>query len=140
MISISAGVTPRLFGCALPANATRRRSILYEITYDDPEVFTAPWTAQLEWTKDDSYFMPEYACHEGDEQIRNYITSSRAARAATADGKLDAKYSDGNDRFDRTFEVDPVAPRAPGDPPPRQPAAAASGASPAPAAKPTGGG
>jgi hypothetical protein len=97
---------------------TGPNSILYEITYDDPEVFTAPWTAQLEWTRDDSYVMPEYACHEGDEQIRNYISASRATRAKIARGELDpAKYNDGNDRFDRTFDVDPVAPGAPTAPP-----------------------
>jgi hypothetical protein len=126
---------------------TGPKTILYEITYDDPEVFTAPWSAQLEWTKDDSYLMPEYACHEGDEQIRNYITSSRAARAATADGKLDAKYNDGNARWDRQFDVDPVSPGAP-PPAPRgarnaaaaatspAPAASAGAAAPAPAANP----
>ncbi len=57
---------------------TGPNSILYEITYTDPEVYTAPWTAQLEWTRDDSYQMFEYACHEGNVQLRNYITASRA--------------------------------------------------------------
>ena len=113
---------------------TGPKSMLYEITYDDPEVFTAPWTAQLEWTKDDSYLMPEYACHEGDEQIRNYITSSRAARAATADGKLPAKYNDGNARWDRQFDVDPVSPGAQAAAPGRGRNAPAAAASPAPAA------
>ena len=48
---------------------TGPNSILYEITYDDPETFTAPWTAQLEWSRNDKYEMPEYACHEGDVQV-----------------------------------------------------------------------
>jgi hypothetical protein len=85
-------------------------TILYEITYDDPEVFTAPWTAQLEWTRDKGYIMPEYACHEGDVQIRNYISASRAKRAGIARGEVDPNAPDGSERFERPFDVDPVAP------------------------------
>jgi hypothetical protein len=53
-------------------------SIVYEITYSDPEVFTAPWTARLDWTRNDEYQFFEYACHEGNVQVRNYITASQA--------------------------------------------------------------
>ena len=53
-------------------------SVVYELTYSDPEVFTAPWTARLDWTRNDEYAFFEYACHEGNVQIRNYITASRA--------------------------------------------------------------
>jgi hypothetical protein len=56
-------------------------TIVYEVTYNDPVVFTAPWTARLDWKRNSKYVLYEYACHEGDEQIRNYITSSRAQRA-----------------------------------------------------------
>jgi hypothetical protein len=59
-------------------------SIVYEMTWTDPEVFTGPWTARLEWKRDDAYQIFEYACHEGDAQIRNYITASRAQRAQEA--------------------------------------------------------
>ncbi len=107
---------------------TGPNAILYEITYDDPETFTAPWTAQLEWSRDDNYFMPEYACHEGNVQLRNYVTASRAVRAAKAKGEL-VNFSDGNERFTRPFDVDPVAPRPAGTPAP----APASAAGPNPA-------
>ncbi|BBC73896.1 conserved hypothetical protein [Altererythrobacter sp. B11] len=53
-------------------------SIVYEATYSDPEVFTAPWTARLDWTRNDEYQFFEYACHEGNVQVRNYINASRA--------------------------------------------------------------
>jgi hypothetical protein len=56
-------------------------TMVYEVTYSDPVVFTAPWTARLDWKRNDKYGMFEYACHEGDEQVRDYITSSRAQRA-----------------------------------------------------------
>jgi hypothetical protein len=41
-------------------------------------VFTAPFTARLDWTRNDEYEFYEYACHEGNVQVRNYITASRA--------------------------------------------------------------
>ncbi len=50
------------------------------MTYSDPEVFTAPFTARLDWTRNSSYEFYEYACHEGDVQVRNYITADRAGR------------------------------------------------------------
>ena len=55
-------------------------SVVYELHYEDPEVFAAPWTARLDWTKDNEYEFFEYACHEGNVQVRNYITASRAER------------------------------------------------------------
>lgn len=56
-------------------------SITYEMTWDDPGIFTGPWTARLDWKRDEEYGIFEYACHEGNVQIRNYISSSRAQRA-----------------------------------------------------------
>jgi hypothetical protein len=98
-------------------------AILYEITYDDPEVFTAPWTAQLEWTRKSDYEFFEYACHEGNVQVRNYITADRAKRAGIARGEIDPNEPDGNAIWSRQFDFDRVAPGAPpppnfGPPPP----------------------
>jgi hypothetical protein len=59
-------------------------TITYEMTYSDPEVFTAPWTIRYDWTRDESYEFFEYACHEGNVQVRNYITASRAGRLPEA--------------------------------------------------------
>ncbi|MFB0613119.1 hypothetical protein [Aurantiacibacter poecillastricola] len=61
--------------------------LVYEVTYTDPQVFTRPWTARLDWSRDDTYKIFEYACHEGNVQIRDYITASRAERASAADGE-----------------------------------------------------
>ncbi|OYW45411.1 MAG: hypothetical protein B7Z08_08945 [Sphingomonadales bacterium 32-68-7] len=57
-------------------------SIIYEFTWTDPVVFAQPWSARLEWQRDDGFGIYEYACHEGNVQIRNYINASRAERAA----------------------------------------------------------
>ena len=59
--------------------------IVYELTYTDPQVFTAPWTARLDWTQNDEYAFFEYACHEGNVQVRNYITASRAGLRVNAE-------------------------------------------------------
>jgi hypothetical protein len=59
--------------------------IIYEITYSDPDVFTAPWTARLDWVRDESYELYEFACHEGNTQLRHMINSSRAQRRADAE-------------------------------------------------------
>jgi len=59
-------------------------SITYDLTYSDPEVFTAPWTARLDWSRNEEYGFFEYACHEGNVQVRNYITASKAQRAEAA--------------------------------------------------------
>jgi hypothetical protein len=58
--------------------------IIYEVTYTDPAVFTAPWTARLDWVRDESYEIYEFACHEGNTQVRHMIESSRAQRRADA--------------------------------------------------------
>jgi hypothetical protein len=55
-------------------------TIVYEVTHNDPVVYTAPWTVRLDWKRKDDYGMFEYACHEGNVQLRNYISSSRAER------------------------------------------------------------
>jgi hypothetical protein len=97
---------------------TGPNAILYEITYDDPEVYTKPWTAQLEWSRDSDYVMPEYACHEGNTMVRNYISASRAHRADVKAGKAQPIESDQRDRFAQQFDFDPVAPADPNAPPP----------------------
>jgi len=59
-------------------------TIAYELTYSDPEVFTAPWTARFDWTRDESYQFFEYACHEGNVSVRNYVLASRTQRREAA--------------------------------------------------------
>jgi hypothetical protein len=58
--------------------------ILYEITTEDPIVMTRPYTVRQPLKLDNSYQWWEYACHEGNRTIRDFITSSRAERAAEA--------------------------------------------------------
>ena len=59
-------------------------ALVYELTYGDPDVFTAPWTARITWTRDDGYEFYEYACQEGNMAIRNNILATRAGRRQAA--------------------------------------------------------
>jgi len=53
-------------------------TIHYEFTVDDPETFTAKWTAALDLNMKPGYEIYEYACHEGNYGLRNMLSASRA--------------------------------------------------------------
>ncbi|HYD23516.1 MAG TPA: hypothetical protein VEB68_01880 [Croceibacterium sp.] len=57
-----------------------RDTLVYEMTYSDPVVWQAPFTVRMDIPRNDDYEFYEYACHEGDVQVRNYVTASRAQR------------------------------------------------------------
>jgi hypothetical protein len=59
-------------------------TIEYEMYVDDPEVLTQPWKARYPMQRDDSYRFYEYACHEDNTAVRNYIVTSRYERAQKA--------------------------------------------------------
>jgi hypothetical protein len=61
--------------------------LLYEIKTEDPVVLTRPWTARYPLKLDPSYEWWEYACHEGNRTIGDYINSSRAERARQSEAK-----------------------------------------------------
>jgi hypothetical protein len=50
----------------------------YEVTVDDPHTWTKPWTAALE-LEPEVEGMFEYACHEGNNSMRNILSAARAA-------------------------------------------------------------
>jgi hypothetical protein len=54
---------------------------LYEITTEDPVVLTRPFTVRYPMRNDPAYFMPEYACHEDNTIVPNYVQTNRFERA-----------------------------------------------------------
>ena len=56
----------------------------YQMTVDDPETYTAPWTMQFPLKRDDAYGMFEYACHEGNLAMFNILSGARADDRAAA--------------------------------------------------------
>jgi hypothetical protein len=59
-------------------------TIDYEISVEDPVVLTAPWKAAFPLQRDDDYRMFEYACHEDNSAVRNFIETSRYERREQA--------------------------------------------------------
>jgi hypothetical protein len=62
-------------------------TIRYEAWITDPVVLAEPYKLDFPWQRDSEYQFFEYACHEGNYSIRDYInaTGSRfAARRAAA--------------------------------------------------------
>jgi hypothetical protein len=95
---------------------TGPNSLMHELTYSDPEVFTAPWTTRIEWIRDDDYQFFEYACHEGNRMPRDYITASRAKRRDIAAGLVDPNAPDDRANWARIFDRDPAVAPPPGAP------------------------
>jgi hypothetical protein len=57
---------------------------LYEITTEDPVVLTRPFTVRYPMRHDADYFMAEYACHEDNTIVPNYVRTNRHERANPA--------------------------------------------------------
>ena len=56
-------------------NAT---TLKYEVTVNDPAVFTKPWTAVLYWRAEAKDQIYEFACHEGNEGMAGPLSGYRA--------------------------------------------------------------
>jgi len=54
---------------------------LYEIKTEDPVILTRPFTVRYPMRNEPDYLMPEYACHEDNQIVHNYTTTSRYERA-----------------------------------------------------------
>ena len=53
---------------------------LYEIRTEDPVVLTRPFTVRYPMRNDPTYKWWEYACHEGNTIVENYVTTNRYER------------------------------------------------------------
>ena len=49
----------------------------YSLHVDDPETYTAPWTAAFPLKRDSGYDIYEYACHEGNYSVPNALSGAR---------------------------------------------------------------
>jgi hypothetical protein len=55
----------------------------WRVTFDDPTTWVRPWTYMMPLTKvPDSQEVHEYACHEGNNAMRNILSAQRAADRA----------------------------------------------------------
>jgi len=52
--------------------------IEYRITIDDPETYTAPFTARIVWATQPNFTVYEYSCHEGNYAVFGGLSGERA--------------------------------------------------------------
>jgi hypothetical protein len=62
------------------------KRIDYEMTVEDPEILTDKLTVSYPMYLDPQYQFYEYACHEGNTAVRNFIEASRYERGLNPDG------------------------------------------------------
>jgi hypothetical protein len=51
--------------------------VQWQVTFNDPEVWTRPWTFTIPLARDDSQQIFEYACHEGNLGLANILRAAR---------------------------------------------------------------
>ena len=59
---------------------TSESTLEYEVVVEDPVSIAGPWKAAFPWRLDTAYELFEYACHEDNHTIRDFITTSRHER------------------------------------------------------------
>jgi hypothetical protein len=59
-------------------------TIDYEIEVEDSQMLTRPWKAAFPWKLNPEYRFFEYACHEGNNIVRDMINTTRVERARLA--------------------------------------------------------
>jgi hypothetical protein len=55
------------------------RTLLYEVVVNDQETWVRPWKVAFPLSRDESYVLYEYACHEGNYALANILRAARAA-------------------------------------------------------------
>jgi hypothetical protein len=58
---------------------TAANTVEWTVTVDDPTTWSRPWTFTMPLTMNDQEAIFEYACHEGNQAIKNILNASRAA-------------------------------------------------------------
>jgi len=56
--------------------------IEWTVTVDDPTTWSRPWTFAIPLTMNDQEAIFEYACHEGNQAIKNILNATRAAESS----------------------------------------------------------
>jgi hypothetical protein len=56
-------------------------TIEWTVTVDDPTTWSRPWTFAIPLTMNDQEAILEYACHEGNQAIKNILSAARSAES-----------------------------------------------------------
>ncbi len=71
---MSNGPTPN--SSQMKVTPTGPNQMRYQAWIEDPVMLTAPYKIDIPWQRNSNYEFYEYACHEGNVQVRGYITST----------------------------------------------------------------
>ena len=63
----------------------------WEVTIEDPNAYTRPWTLGMPLKSKPEYQIHEYACHEGNWAVRNILGGGRVQEAATEAAKTGSR-------------------------------------------------
>ena len=63
---------------------TDQNTIDYQVTIDDPKVYTTGWKVAIPLNRADDYQIYEYACHEGNQAVEHVLRGGRAAEHETS--------------------------------------------------------
>jgi hypothetical protein len=63
-------------------------TIQYEMTIEDPAIYTRPWKISIPLNKADDYRLWEYACHEGNYGLPNALSGARVKEGSRKKGNL----------------------------------------------------
>jgi len=63
---------------------TDQNTIDYQVTIDDPKVYTTGWKVAIPLNRADDYQIYEYACHEGNQAVEHVLRGGRAAERETS--------------------------------------------------------
>ncbi len=58
-------------------------TLQYQVTIEDPQIYTKPWTVAMPLNRANDYRIYEYACHEGNYGLANTLSGARAEERAT---------------------------------------------------------
>jgi hypothetical protein len=53
-------------------------TLSYEVTIEDPAMYTKPWKVSIPLARQEGYRMFEYACHEGNQAVELILGGARA--------------------------------------------------------------
>jgi hypothetical protein len=57
------------------------KTVEWSMTFDNPKIWTKPWTYSYPMTEDITQPIFEYACHEGNFGLANILSAGRAVEA-----------------------------------------------------------
>ena len=63
-------------------------TIDYQVTIEDPAVYTDTWTVGMPLSRDGDYLLYEYACHEGNKAVEVTLSGARALEKAAPEAAV----------------------------------------------------